>query len=334
MFNRIDPPSEEDGRGMGILFPTDHGAHIDEWLEWFRSEKCQHKMAVSCWAEDKNDSELAGKLLARGFSCGFISNWLWLDMNKVPLDCSSYRFLEGVTFRVISPEETESIWELCEEGHPCYKDSIWKTRQMHEAARLSKGKLVMFIAHLGDVPIASATLYLGQGERAGVAGLYEVEVVREYRGKGVGKAISYATCHYSKLLGYRYVLGNASDEGVPMYYKIGFSDFGRGRVYFLPQKLVEEPVSKKESEFVEAIHAKDFALLQNISKPFRTATLSNGLTAIQLAILLHRPDVALWLHDKQNFVLDIMSAHELGWGDEISLLVGTLESVTFGVLMI
>merc|ERR1712054_253196 len=99
----------------------------------------------------------------------------------------------------------------------------------------------MFIGYLNEIPVASATLYLGEGKDFGVAGLYEVEVVRSLRGKGIGKAISYASCYYAYLLGYRYILGNASNEGVPMYLKIGFTEFGFGRIYFLSKNILENP---------------------------------------------------------------------------------------------
>ena len=311
---------EEDGRGMGILFPSDNGEHIDSWLNWFRSDECNHKMAISCWAADKNNYNLAKKLYARGFSSGFISNWLVLDMNHTSLDCSHFRFLDGVQFRILRKEEDENVWKNCEEGHPCYKDSIKKTKQMHDASRLSSGKLVMFAAFIEDEPIASATLYLGQGENYGVAGLYEVEVVRKYRGKGIGKAISYATCHYSKELGYRYVLGNASDEGVPMYYKLGFRDFGRGLVYFIPKSFLSNPVTEKEIEFIEAIGDNNVSTLEKLVKEFKTKKLSNGFTPIQIAMKLSLPDVASWLHS-HGCILDIFSAWELGWGEELQLLV-------------
>lgn len=279
-------------------------------------------MNISCWIRDKKDFQLVSRLLSRGFTAGFIANWLCFDMKTKSMDCSHYKFLDGVSFRVIQAEETEEIWKECEEGHPCYKDSIWKTRQMHQAATLSNGKLVMFIGYLNEVPIASATLYLGQGELFGVAGLYEVEVVRSKRGKGIGKAISYATCYYANLLGYRYVLGNASNEGVPMYLKIGFEEFGFGQVYFYSESLLDNPVDKKELEFIEAIESKDYSTLSSLAKDFKNKSkLTCGLSAIQLAIFLQLQDVALWLHNKEKFILDIMSAHELGWGDEISLLV-------------
>jgi len=320
-----DAPSDDDGRGIGILFPRDHGEHISEWLEWIK-EHTLTEMVTSCWIADQGDVTLVARLLARGFTSGFLCNWLCVDVKEFPLDCSQYRMMEGVTFRVIdAAHEDISLWDTCVEGHPCYKESVEKIKQMHQASKESHGRLIMFGAFQGEEPLASATLYLGNGKNnnKGVAGLYEVEVVRKCRGKGVGKAISYATCYYAELLGYRYILGNASEEGTPMYYKLGFRNFGHGRVYFLsPQVLFSSPVGEDEIRFIEAIGNEDekVYLDRQYKKKFRSFVLTCQLTAIQLALFIGKHDVARTLHS-QGFLLDIMSAYELGWADEIILLV-------------
>ena len=307
---------------MAALFPADSGDNLDAWLDWFKEKP--NTMLVSCWACDRNDLKLATKLASRGFYWGFSANWMCFDANKAP-DSTGYRIPENLKIIVLDQGEDESFWAKCEDGHPCYKSSAAKLRQMIDASKQSKGRLVLFAALLDDIPIASATLYFGEGEVAGIAGLYEVEVVRKYRALGIGKAISYATCYYSDKLGYRYTLGNASDEGVPMYFRIGFHSFGFGQIYFLAKENLLSGTSEAEKEFITAIGEENVGKLSQVLKSnpgkFTKTKLSNQLTAVQLAIQLQKPNIAKWLYSKGNCKLDIMSAWSLGWRDELSLLV-------------
>jgi GNAT superfamily N-acetyltransferase len=80
-----------------------------------------------------------------------------------------------------------------------------------------------FVASLGGVPVACATVFLG----AGVAGLYHVATVPKARGKGIGKAVTLAALEHARSLGYRVSILHASKQGEPIYRQIGFAEVCR-----------------------------------------------------------------------------------------------------------
>jgi ribosomal protein S18 acetylase RimI-like enzyme len=85
-----------------------------------------------------------------------------------------------------------------------------------------------FIAAIAGEPLGHALLFLG----AGVAGIYDVGVVRRSRGRGIGKAVTVAALKHAARLGYRYAVLQASGEGEQLYRKIGFEEACRISLWF------------------------------------------------------------------------------------------------------
>ncbi len=80
-----------------------------------------------------------------------------------------------------------------------------------------------YIANIGGRPVAGASLFFG----AGVAGLYNLAVVPEARGQGVGAALTLAVFDAARAAGYPIGILTASKMGASLYARLGFGAYCR-----------------------------------------------------------------------------------------------------------
>lgn len=100
-----------------------------------------------------------------------------------------------------------------------------------EAARLCKpkedGSFRLFSALLDGVPVATTALYFCQG----VAGIYCVSTLPDYRGRGIGGAVTARPLQLAAKMGYKTGTLQASTMGHPVYKRLGFQDVCHLHVY-------------------------------------------------------------------------------------------------------
>lgn len=84
-----------------------------------------------------------------------------------------------------------------------------------------------YIGYLNGEAVASSMLMLSHG----VAGIDMVSTMQQYRGMGIGTAMTLAPLHYAKDKGYSFGVLQASEGGEPVYRKIGFKEYCRFNVY-------------------------------------------------------------------------------------------------------
>jgi predicted GNAT family acetyltransferase len=90
-------------------------------------------------------------------------------------------------------------------------------------------KFRLYIGILNGRVVARSILFLS----AGVAGIYHIFVPPEFRGQGIGTAITLAQLIDARKQGYRVGILTASQMGEPIYKKIGFKEFFRHRYFRL-----------------------------------------------------------------------------------------------------
>lgn len=75
-----------------------------------------------------------------------------------------------------------------------------------------------YLGLLDGRPVATSRISIG----GGVAGTYAVATLPDVRGRGFGRALTLAALEAGRTLGYRIGVLQASDEGFPVYRRIGF----------------------------------------------------------------------------------------------------------------
>jgi GNAT superfamily N-acetyltransferase len=103
-----------------------------------------------------------------------------------------------------------------------------RRRRRHEGraqlADLKPRQIWHFIASANGKPVGETTLCTG----AGVAGIYGVEVLEKFRGRGIGTALVHAAVTFAReTLGYRAAVLAATGMGVGVYARVGFREVSK-----------------------------------------------------------------------------------------------------------
>ena len=75
-----------------------------------------------------------------------------------------------------------------------------------------------YLGRIDGRPVATSRVSIG----GGVAGLYAVATLPDVRGRGVGRALTLAALDAGRALGYQIGVLQASNEGFPVYRRLGF----------------------------------------------------------------------------------------------------------------
>jgi GNAT superfamily N-acetyltransferase len=78
-----------------------------------------------------------------------------------------------------------------------------------------------YLGFLDGIPVATASLFLG----AGVAGVYFVMTLPQAQRKGIGAAITLSAFQDASGLGYQLGVLGASEQGYPVYQRLGFREY-------------------------------------------------------------------------------------------------------------
>lgn len=84
-----------------------------------------------------------------------------------------------------------------------------------------------FLCRIEGAPVGASTLSLG----AGVAGLANIAVVPQHRGRGIGAVVASAALHEGRRLGLEVGALSAGEQGRPLYERLGFREVSRHRTY-------------------------------------------------------------------------------------------------------
>ncbi len=91
-----------------------------------------------------------------------------------------------------------------------------------------------YLAWLNGEPVATTTLFLG----AGVAGVYRVATLPQYRGQGIGGSIVLAAMRDAQAAGYRYATLRSSEMAYHLYQQLGFRDEYHTISYLSPHGII------------------------------------------------------------------------------------------------
>jgi predicted acetyltransferase len=84
-----------------------------------------------------------------------------------------------------------------------------------------------YLVTLNDQPVATSSLVLD----AGVAGIYNVATLPEWRGKGLGAAATLHPLREARQMGYQIGILQSSNMGYKVYQRLGFKELCRLNCY-------------------------------------------------------------------------------------------------------
>jgi GNAT superfamily N-acetyltransferase len=89
------------------------------------------------------------------------------------------------------------------------------------------GEMTSYITRVNDQPVAVSSVF----RDAGVAGIYNVATLPEWRGKGLGAAVTLQPLLDARAQGYRAGILQSSELGYKVYQRLGFKDLCRMNHY-------------------------------------------------------------------------------------------------------
>jgi ribosomal protein S18 acetylase RimI-like enzyme len=210
---------------------------VNEILEFFR------KLGREVWftlGPSTRPANLAQVLKKRG---------LWNFHNRPFMACDLDKFVTG--FQKPTDVDVHAVEDydiFYDKPHPLLK-RITTPRRKHIfetfklLAQQQPRKHWMFIAEKDGKPVGTATIFIDQSE----AGIYDVEVLDEFQGQGIGTALLKRVCTFANDQGAKLAVLAASEQGVEFYSRLGFEQTGRYPTYYYSIKKQKEDAARTEA---------------------------------------------------------------------------------------
>ncbi len=175
-----------------------------------------------CWllGDTVRPDDLSARLMTAGFSL--------VERNAaMAADISTFvapPMKEDVAVReVLNADDTEVWIDILTQGFviPREVSALFSHSGNHYGYASSPIRL--FLGYYRGEPVSCSMLTL----MAGVAGIYCVATTPEARGRGAGMATTAEALSVAHGLGYQMAVLEASEDGYPVYLKLGFKDYGK-----------------------------------------------------------------------------------------------------------
>ena len=135
----------------------------------------------------------------------------------------------GFTISEVMNAETLGIW--CQlmtavSEFPDFAAAAW-LEMYQDIGICNDPQWHLYIGNLNGSPVSTSALFFG----AGVAGIHSVTTVSEFRGQGLGTAMTLSPLLDARGKGYRVGVLFSSEMAVDIYRNIGFQEYCKGNVY-------------------------------------------------------------------------------------------------------
>lgn len=288
--------------------PAAVGQELDAFVAGLRGKQILRPVWVWATAPPEPD-DLPLRLMARGFRHGFQPHWMWLDLATLRDD---FELRREVRFE-INPDP--ALWDPAKNADYFAEGTL---------AREHPDRAVQAMAWVNGSPVGVSCAFLTRGS-TGIAGIYDVGVLPEYRNQGIGKALTHAVCVWARERGYRVAGLNATPMGEPVYRALGFQSLRWAQTWQYPVDVQRRPLTQAQVSLAEATGAGDIAALERdapLFAPLVSEALPCRRTPLQLAALFRQPRSAAWLLNR-GAQPDLLSLWDLGWTDRVHGLAFT-----------
>ena len=136
---------------------------------------------------------------------------------------------ESLTISKVEDDDALVAWcQIMAEvsDFPDFASSAW-LEMFQEIGVLADPLWHLYLGSIDGTPMATSELFLGQG----VAGIHGVTTVPEYRGKGIGTAMTLLPLVDARREGYEIGVLFSSEMAVGIYQNLGFKEYGKGYIY-------------------------------------------------------------------------------------------------------
>lgn len=212
----------------GILakFPPKPGddSFIEDSIANFRN----HQAGLFTFWMDPPQTRADWESALKKFGFGYSDTTPGMAVELNALNESALK-VDGLEFKIADDDKSAWVWaEVFTQGYGLplgMEPSIFETWG-------SMGRnlpLRNYIGYLNGKPVATSCLFLG----GGAAGIYSVATLPDYRGRGVGAAMTLKPLFDAQSMGYRIGVLQSSEMGFDNYKRLGFRHLCQIENYFL-----------------------------------------------------------------------------------------------------
>lgn len=166
------------------------------------------------------ESDIAEPLLEKyGFEKKWVTAGMASDMHNAQI---TFPQVKGLTIEVVNDEVILYDWLRVVSVALFRNDN---TAMDSYAEMIKNDNTIFFLGRLDGKPVATSALFYARG----VAGIYFVSTLEDYRNRGIGSAMTATTMLMAKSQSYRIAILQATEIGERVYNKLGFerlSTFG------------------------------------------------------------------------------------------------------------
>lgn len=217
------------------LAVDDIDAAIDETIAWFRARNAPY---FFWWTDDATrPADLGSRLMTRGFlsmegaqqelAKGIVQTEAGAPVMVMSLADADPNLLARVPvgFHIEPVDTPDRLLDFKKVFIDTYQIPDWAGQAWVDATTafgVGKSPWRMVVGYLDSQPVASNMLVIG----GGVASVYAVATIPAAQGQGIGAAITLKPLLDARNEGQTHAVLFSSEEGLPVYRRLGFRDTG------------------------------------------------------------------------------------------------------------
>ena len=191
------------------------------------SQAKERKVPIAWWVGPSNSiPDLAKSLEDKGLARGAELAGMAVDLHTLDEKASVPR---GFTLSKVSDRDALATWcriMTAVSQFPDFASLAW-LEMYQDMGILDDPQWHLYLGNIDGKPVGTSGLFLAHG----VAGIHGVVTIPEFRGRGVGTAMTLSPLIDARRKGYEIGVLFSSEMAVGIYRRLGFQEYGKGYIY-------------------------------------------------------------------------------------------------------
>jgi ribosomal protein S18 acetylase RimI-like enzyme len=165
--------------------------------------------------------DLVSRLRRQGLAAAESELGMFMELRNLPLKVDAPKELQ--IRRAASPEHIQDFSSVFAANWELPDPAVAAFYSLAGPILLEpRCPMIFFVGYLEGAPVSCSELFIDRSP-GGVAGIYSVATKRNFRGRGIGSALTWAAAHEARRQGLSTAVLQSSEAGKGVYTRLGFS---------------------------------------------------------------------------------------------------------------